>query len=636
MPVGRSKWRCALGVGAVTWMLSSVATAEPAEPDAVEIRLQKHRAVIEVIRNVAKGGPTEVLFSPGVVAVGLDAWLPNGDSGQWLTGNLVARSAQGTHDLDTLQRGDLARLTWMAQGKFALRVSEARTVAYRFALPMHYQLGRHWLELDPLPRLAAGEKVMVRADSGVLFVDGRAVDSPSFIDPARSHRLEQSSVASEIEGELGAMAISDSQAFVSYRFDLPPRLSSIPDSARVIVILDTSLSMGGDGVEGARAAAAAFAGHWDGSDAGVSVLSYSRKVKHLTQGFVDGARAQATIQNANLELGNGSEMKEALEEAARLLKDASPEAARRILLLTDLHTKKALDPLELRRLLPARTVLHVATIKKGSPQLQRVDANKRWAGLPRATGGLLWLATTDTEDNGADERSNVFEEWARPVRIDNVRLLGDGVNSLWNGVLREGEGFEQEEMGSKRIESVDLVGELWATQIGKSLTLSGSYTKARAALAIGILGDSLQPDELLALARAGEAVSSMTGFVVRNSRGTQAARNLVSQVYRSSRTPSVRQGSGSGSSGRPIYDYVELLKATVLPIAAACGVVVPTNIDVESTLSEIVAVEVAPRFARPLETSKRDCLVEGIWAARLPKAFQFVAARNTRFTLAWP
>lgn len=219
-------------MGAVTWISASVATAEPA-PDAVEIRLQKHRAVVEVLRDVAPGRPTEVSFAPGAVAIGLDAWVPDGDTGQWLKGGLIARSLQGTHELATLQRGDLARLTWIAQGKFALSVAEPRTVAYRFALPMHYQLGRHWLELERLPKLVTGEKVSVRADSGVLFIDGQAVDSPSSIDLDRSHRLEQSSVAQDIEGDLGALAISAEQAFVSYRFDIPPRLSTIPDSARV-------------------------------------------------------------------------------------------------------------------------------------------------------------------------------------------------------------------------------------------------------------------------------------------------------------------------------------------------------------------------------------------------------------------
>lgn len=404
-----------------------------------------------------------------------------------------------------------------------------------------------------------------------------------------------------------------------------------------MIIVDTSLSMGADGVEGARAAAAAFASHWDGSDAAVSVLSYTRKVKQVTDGFVDGASAEEAIQSANLELGNGSEMNLVFEEAARQLKDAPVGAARRILLLTDLHTKKALVPMELRRLIPPKTLLHIATIKKGSPLLERVDENKSWSELPRGTGGLLWTATTDTEDNGVAHRRNVFEEWARPIRIEKVRIVGDGVRGLHNGTLQEGEGFEEEQLTSGRISTVSLVGELWSTQIGQSLALSGAYTKARAALAIGsTIAENLQPNEILALASAGEAVSSMTGFVVRRSRGPQAWNNMVADMGYSSRTPMFGRGGGSGRAGHLLYNYVDLLKATVLPIAASCGVVVPTNIEVESTLSEIVGVQVAPRFARRLDTSKRDCLIEGIWAARLPKAFQAVASRNTRFTLAWP
>src|SRR6185503_15854742 len=184
-------------------------------------------------------------------------------------------------------------------------------------------------------------------------------------------------------------------------------------------VLDGSRSVSDTAARAQLIAARAYLGQLP--DARAEVLVFDREV-HPTYGrFVGVDRAVADLGKLSITRCNGSRLDDALQRADALLAALPAGTPRRILALSDLSTRATLDPATLRAIRKSGAILHLGDVSPGTPALER-DDDDPWAQPARATGGLLWHAVASEEAGDAAEMKRVYEEWARPLRVDHVKV----------------------------------------------------------------------------------------------------------------------------------------------------------------------------------------------------------------------
>ena len=99
---------------------------------------------------------------------------------------------------------------------------------------------------------------------------------------------------------------------------------------------------------------------------------------------------------------------------------------RRIVLMTDGHTRSKLSPERLRAAVAkSGAIVHLGIVNAGHGTLARDDEH-HWSAATRSSGGLVWKADAPSEPVSDDEREAlraVYEEWARPLRVDRLRFF---------------------------------------------------------------------------------------------------------------------------------------------------------------------------------------------------------------------
>lgn len=433
------------------------------------------------------------------------------------------------HEPHQLEVKDPALLAWGGQGALALQVFPVapisdKTIEYTIDMPAYWEDGRWILELDDMGLDEQPAELIVRpANSGDrLYVDDVPIDAGYSLTLDVPHTL--SLVPREqapVELELASVDTGKDRALVHYRVTVAPELSKLPKKARIVVALDLSRSISDDILEAERHAALAYLEHFRAPElaAEVAVIGFDHAIRPLTRGFVSAAEASGALRGATLERRNGSAVDLALTEAGRMLASGSSKAPRRIVLLTDFATassKPIADHVALAR--DSKAIVHLAEVRTyHHPELVRDDAHP-WASVAAATEGVVWqaIAPSDDDPSARARAIEVFEEWARPLRIDEPTIdLGQPESIGWLfGSLDEGQGAEDQYLVDAVVERFTFFGLLWNRKVEYQTRRSRSLSKRWAALVFGNWTmDELEPDEMLRLAMQGGAVSPVTSFL---------------------------------------------------------------------------------------------------------------------------
>jgi hypothetical protein len=563
----------------------------------------------------------------------------------WFVGELMEaeQAAAKYHELTGIggyYPKDPALLSWRSQGHLALQVfpvppGERKTVSYTLQMPTVYRDGRYEITIPKLGVGTAPADVVIRP---LLKQDRLLVNGQPF--PAGGRLVPESEDAvialvpawtPAVGGALGAKAIGDEKALVSYRVDAAPRLGHVPRDAEVVVILDWSRSLDPSLCEAGVAGAAAFLHHFEG--ASVEVLTVDRKVHRRYGHLVPVGHALGDLPTMKIERRNGSNLDAALAEADALLAAAPAGHARRVVLFSDLRTRAGLDVAKLagafRR---SGALLHVARIQEGTPELTR-DPEGPWSGVARSTGGLLWDATLATGDeeppNGA--MAAALEELARPMRLHRFRVMVPGIelaptsgaDSLTDRVLDEGQGIAGLQIAADPPPWLEIAGELWARPIRVRVSPGAAESRLSSALVFGSdLMNELSEDEMMVLARYGGAVSPVTSYLaiepgVRPSTEGIEEGGLSGQGYGDGQAALGSLGT-HGNYGSGVFDPRAWLREALEPARQRCGFSGRAiEIAVETTRDEVVDVPAVTAEGR----GDRACLREAAWALDLSAYF---------------
>jgi hypothetical protein len=617
----------------------------------VRLRFDYASAELRVRRTVHNGGQrhdqaTFMLDVPATaVAVGLRTLgelqgKPRWFAGDLLEAELAAARYQELTGIGGYYPKDPALLSWRSEAQLALQVfpvapNAPKTVEYTLAMPVTYADGRYAIELPEMGLDGRPAEVALhpahRLDQ--LFVDGSPVGRGTVVSADMWRRIELARRDPPLFDARLAVAATGKQSVVQYQLALGSRVSEVPRDASVVVVLDSSRSLGASEVEAEVAAARAYLRHFDGKRARVEVVTFDRRVRRRHGKLVSVEAALADLKRLDPDARkNGSAVDDALAEAAAILAREPARHARRIVLMTDTRTRRELTPRRLEAIARrSGAIVHFGTIGFGEPELQRDDAHV-WAEAARATGGVAWLASADADPDSADAMRQTYLEWARPVRLDDAELVADdGFGALVDlpTSLPEGFGTELLDVRADGLDAVILTGELWSREVRNVATPDAAHAELWSALMFGSDElDRIDEDEMLVLAMRGGAVSPVTSYLAIEP-GVRPSTEGLDWSGVGSGGGGMGEGTiglGSvgtiGHGGGTRIDPREFLETQLRTAADACAV--PTSValhlQLQATLQEIVAVD-SIELVGSTDTVAKACVEDGIWAVELPTVF---------------
>lgn len=613
----------------------------------ISLRLHRGHARAVVRRTVHNGGSRHdqavmwLHLPEEAVAVDLRTLSEKDGQPIWYRGELMEAEAAAAKYRELTGIGgyypkDPALLSWRHPGLLALQVfpvppRQPKTVEYTLELPMTYSGGRYHLVLPRMgtARLAARAELHAAEAGDRVFVDGKLAGPGGGVTLSKDETkidLAPSKV-DRLDGALASVRFGPSRVLSHFQVNAAPRISETPRGAAVVVIIDASRSFD-DGVRTAGIAALrATLSHF--ADARVEVLTFDRAVRAELGGFMPVSRARSALGKLAITPRNGSHFDDALARADALLARLPRETPKRILAITDLHTRSSLTP-ERVAALKSGALLHVGVIDAGysEPSVTRDDASP-WARVTRPTGGLVWNAIASVEAGHTAALARAYEEWARPVRIDGFKIdakgIGDGLYSV-PGSLAEGEGFEDRRIGDAEVTDVSIEGELWATPIRKTMKPDEAAGRLWSALAFGAydLRGSLNEQEMMVLAMRGHAVSPVTSLLAIEPGVRPSTEGLEVSGFGSS-GGGMGSGIGLGSigtigHGRGSFDPDRWLRDALSAGLANCGGAgKKTKVALESTRNEVVDVTLVSVDGGSDAVVR--CVREAVWGFELPGAF---------------
>lgn len=538
------------------------------------------------------------------------------------------------------QPRDPALLAWSWQGELALQVFPVapdtdKTVEYTLDMPATWNDGRWqlWLDETGLDGHPA-ELVIEASDAGDrLYLDEQAIESGHRLMLDTAHTLELvPREQAPVELELASVDTGRDRALLHWRVTAAPQLSTVPKRARVVVALDLSRSLEEHELEAQRSAALAYLEHFRASALGaeVAVYGFDHAIRPITDGFVSADVASGALRGAALERRNGSAVDLAFTHAEQLLDSGPARAPRRVLLLTDFLTASSCTIAELEQLAAdTDAIVHIAELAAADAGLLRVDKHP-WSSIAAQTEGVLWVASAPIDDD-PDARElavEVFEEWARPVRVEAVSLkFGDAEldDYWWSTDLAEGDGWEDQLLAGAVIERFRITGLLWNQPFEQEVRRSRSSSKRWAALVFGShVSGELEPDEMLRLAMHGGAVSPVTSYLaiepgVRPSAegltSDEATQGLIGKGGGGGTGAGYGIGSGAGFGGR--LDRQAWLDEQLNAAWLRCGGAgIRSVLSLETTYDEIVAFGL--RDVGKIDLAVTTCMRERTWALVLP------------------
>ena len=615
---------------------------------AIELRVDRGHAELVVRRTVWNGGPRHdqavfmIDLPQGAVATGLRTLGVKDGKPFWFKGDLMeaeeaARKYKELTGVGGFYPKDPALLSWRSQSQLALQVfpvapSEPKMIEYTLKIPTSYEAGRHRLKLPPMgtKTLAAEAFVFSAHAEDTIFIDGKPAGVGTRIKLNKEDGIEiavaRGGKYGPLDGALAMVPFAKDRSLVSYRAEAAARLAEVPRGASVVVVLDASRSLTPEEAQAEKAAAWAYLSHF--KDANVEIITFNRRAEELFGSFVPVQKAMLELEKLALQRGNGSAVEEALARAdARLAKAIGK--AKRILVLTDLRTRSQLTPeLARGRLGKSGALVHIGVIGSlRTPSLMR-DDDAPWDKVARPTGGLVWQAGASASFADRAAMKAVFEELARPMRIDHLKVRSPGLDDdIHPTTLDEGQGIELAEISPKQVPWVEVTGELWSSPVRRVLMPDEAEGRLWSALVFGshLLGE-LTEEEMMPLALRGQAVSPVTSYLaiepgVRPStEGLEFGEGFGSGGIGLSGVGEGGGGFGHGS-GSGSTEFTRILRDALLASWKACGGGDRSiAVDVETTFREVVDVRLQ-RSVPPAPDAER-CFEEAAWAIDLPIAFR--------------
>lgn len=580
---------------------------------------------------------------PGAVATRLRS-RGIGPQGPWFEGELMeAEQAAAKYKELTGIGGyypkDPALLSWRYQGLLALQVFPCparaeKVVEYTLELPLSYEQGKHHVKLPALGTAALPARIQVVSKDArdQLSVDGKAFASGGILPtPAAGESLDVAlaHAAAPLEVELSSQDFGGGRVLTHYAVRAAAQLSTRPKQPYVVVVVDASRSTEDGFEDAAKTALDAYLTQLP--DAHVEVITFDRKVRRLLGNFGSVSSALYAIQVLSLGRLNGSEVDRALFDADQLLTAAPYGSPRRIVLLTDARTRQAISPERIRGAIgQSGAVLHVGVLDAGDPTLSRSDEHP-WARAVRTTGGVVWNASApavaSVDDDTRTALRATYEEWVRPIRIDNLSAYS-GDATLADKVpttLAEGEGSQDLYLESELARSLSVNGELWSTPIKVMARTNTAEDLRWAGLVFGTeLFEQLSEPEQMTLAMRGRVVSPVTSFLAIEP-GVRPSTDGLEEIGGGSGMgiglARIRSG-GCRLGGRgPALDREAYLRTQLAPELVRCGGKAGTAYaSIETTLDEIVEVETGAQ-GDPVDDAIVSCLNEAVWALMLPAGF---------------
>lgn len=428
-----------------------------------------------------------------------------------------------------------------------------------------------------------------------------------------------------IGGALAVVPFADGRVLTRYRVEAAPKLSAVPRSARVVVVLDGSRSVGEEQRKAQLAATRAYLSHF--GDAQVQLLVFDREVRARHAGFVGVGQALRDLASLKLEGKNGSEVESALLEAEGLLARQPRQHPKRILLVTDTLTREELTPERLRASAGrSGAVVHLAIVQDGEPHLDRFDEHG-WTVVTRPTGGLVWNAVASVDPKDAQANRVVFEEWVRPLRIHHLSLSAPRVPDTdieHDDTLHEGEGIAHAWIADQATPWLKIEGELWAEPIRARLEPDAEEGRRWSALVFGSsLMNELTDDEMMTLAKRGGAVSPVTSYLAIEP-GVRPSTEGLDEVetWGHGSGTGAGQGFGAGHGRLASADAAAAWLASELGAHwKQCGGMRKTTLTIETTLREVVEVAREVAQQRSDEAAASACLRKAAWELDPPALF---------------
>ncbi len=447
-------------------------------------------------------------------------------------------------------------------------------------------------------------------------------------DPSQATiRISPAKIAT-LAGRLGRVVASRKKQFFRMELDMAPQLRPLPKNLSVVFVVDASHSMKPKGIDQQLALARAYLSHVP--KAHFEVVLYRRFAKRLVGRFAQATTFKARVKNARkagkLGGGNGSALDQGLALAAKLLRER--RGTLRIVMFSDdllrpsWKNRNGLTPLARA---PRSTIAHVVIPTYGSHISEVTEMRRdrhRLSPLAAKHGGvLLSIVGPDKPDHKA--LVPVVLGLVRPIRIDNVRVLGlprdHGLSSL-PSTLNEGVGLREMTQVKTAPRRLTVVGKIWAATYRRTLRVDRRFSRATAAFVFSHdLHHKLTNAEMMRVAKLGRVVSPVTSYLA------------IEPGVRPSTAGIERRGGGGfglGGRGSGVGRYrksVRLMpnfKALMRPHVKRCVALHKPNrgwtvaLQVETTLDEVVDV-IPPKKASGLVR----CLVEGAWKVRLNSNF---------------
>jgi hypothetical protein len=592
----------------------------------------------------------------GAVATGLRSLGELDGRPAWFEAELLEAEAAAARYLELTGLGgyypkDPALLSWRSQTQLALQVFPVapgtdKTVEYELVMPARWEDGRWHVALPSLGTEALPAELILSPDEQLdqLFVDGEVV--------ARGHHVV---LDHDIEVALAprdparvslslASVETGAQHLAHWNITLAPKLSELPKQARIVVVLDQSRSLEPDEIAATRSLAAAYLSHFASSELGaeVALLGFDREVHALTPGFVSAREAASTLASAPIVRRNGSEIGLALAQADALLAEAGKTSPRRIVVVGDLETASRLTPDALAQTVAhSKAIVHFVELGAGEdPSLVRDDQHA-WAKLAASSSGVVWQGSAPgvwVDDEQRAWAREVFEELARPVRIDDLRVQVAGLSQTldYADVLDEGQGIEDLLLSSTAVTSLTIDGLTWNIPVHELAKPSRSEGDRWSALVFGsdVLSELSEP-EMMQLAMRGRAVSPVTSYLAIEPGVRPSTEGLEPWESGFGLGGVGLMGGGGGISlagvgmAGPTFDKQAWLDASLRDGWQRCGGAgIEATLALESQSQELL--DVGLTTASP-DTSLRACMQQVAWSVELPQ--QFAALEQWTVTL---
>jgi hypothetical protein len=418
--------------------------------------------------------------------------------------------------------------------------------------------------------------------------------------------------------------------------DLATQLSRVPADLHTAIVIDHSRSLSGFEVESERAVVASYMQRVP-AQSRVQVIAYAREAKPLLAAWMPASSARATVDREIRALAprNGSNVDAAIAEAGRWL--ARAKGTRRLIIISDSRFARRIEemtPEELRALLPDKTLVHVVIATASSPGLVPTDASEETLGLAALTEGIAVTAGVDENAKTPLDATMLV----RPIQLDRVKIQGRGWQQLdlsnstcpaEGDALAEGEACTWWGKGTSVASAITVEAFLWGHKITRTLVPDATASR-HVARELSIGEHFFDEDLRKRIDRA--------AFAVNDAWSLMASWGGAAGLSEGGGFGFGRTGSGGSCCGsstdtigfstgarRPPLD----LEPQLAPIVERCNVKTPLTIYVETSLEEIVGVEIT---ANNETDAIRRCVEEGVWnlALAIPNA-PWSASTTTHF-----